>query len=220
MKLCAAKTRAGGRCKQPALLSGRCRFHGGKSLKGIASPTFKTGVRSRYMPRNLGARFREAMNDPALLKLDQDVAVVEAQLLELLRKFEEPGPEWEQAARLFAETDAAIISGDGATANARRAELKDLLTKGCGQSELRRGVLELIEQRRRLIDSIRKHEVQSAEIITLTEAQVLFSGMAHLVREHVKDKQALRAIAEGFAKLTQGPVALPEPEAGGDPGEE
>jgi hypothetical protein len=68
--------------------------------------------------------------------------------------------------------------------------------------------VQLIEQRRRLVDSIRRHEVQSAEVVTLTEAQVLFSGMAHLVREHVKDKQALRAIAEGFAKLTQGPVAL------------
>ena len=31
---CGAKTRTGGRCKQPAMANGKCRLHGGKSLSG------------------------------------------------------------------------------------------------------------------------------------------------------------------------------------------
>ena len=222
MKLCAAKTRAGGRCKQPALLSGRCRWHGGKSLKGFASATFKTGLRSKYMPQGLGRRFSAAMRDPELLRLEKDVGLVEARLLELIQRVDKSGAAqlWANVQGAFAEFQEALHGGDKATVSVALNELGDRINRGAADWQTWGEIMQVIEQRRKLIDSIRKHEVQSAEIVTLTEAQVLFSGMAHLVREHVKDKQALRAIAEGFAKLTQGPVALPEPEAGGDPGEE
>ena len=39
--------------------------------------------------------------------------------------------------------------------------------------------------------------------IPLDTARELFTGLAHLVREHVKDREALRAIAEGFRALTE-----------------
>lgn len=181
--------------------SKRCRKHGGKSLKGIASATYKHGLRSKYMPRNLGARFHEAMNDPALLKLDQDVGLVEAQLLEALRKFEEPGADWARARRLFAEMDAAILAGDGMAANARRAELKNLIATGCAEAHTRQELLDLIEHRRRLIDSIRKHEVQAQEILTLQQAQVLYSGLCHIVRREVQDRKVLHRISEAFVRL-------------------
>ena len=40
---CGAKTRSGGSCRQPAMLNGRCRLHGGKSLSGSAHGRFKHG---------------------------------------------------------------------------------------------------------------------------------------------------------------------------------
>ena len=44
---CGAKTRAGGRCKQPAMKNGRCRLHGGKSLSGIQHGRYKHGRNTR-----------------------------------------------------------------------------------------------------------------------------------------------------------------------------
>lgn len=44
---CAAKTRAGGRCKQPAMKNGRCRLHGGKSLSGKQHGQYKHGRYTR-----------------------------------------------------------------------------------------------------------------------------------------------------------------------------
>jgi hypothetical protein len=48
---CNAKTRAGGLCQNAPMANGRCRMHGGKSLRGIASPRYKHG---RYSKDVLG----------------------------------------------------------------------------------------------------------------------------------------------------------------------
>ena len=44
---CGAKTRAGGRCRQPAMKNGRCRLHGGKSLSGKQHGRYKHGHYTR-----------------------------------------------------------------------------------------------------------------------------------------------------------------------------
>jgi len=209
-KRCGAKNRQGNPCRAWALANGRCKFHGGLNPKGIASPHWKNGLRSKYMPQGLGKRFSAAMSDPELLRLEKDVGLVEARLLELIERVDRSGAAqlWANVQGAFAVFQEALHGGDKATVSVALNELGDRINRGAADWQTWGEIMQVIEQRRRLIDSIRKHEVQSAEIVTLTEAQVLFSGMAHLVREHVKDKQALRAIAEGFAKLTQGPVAL------------
>jgi hypothetical protein len=48
-RLCGAKCRGKNkRCRQPAMLNGRCKLHGGLTPLGIASPHFKHGRRSKY----------------------------------------------------------------------------------------------------------------------------------------------------------------------------
>ncbi len=60
-KSCGARTRSGGRCKNLAMHpAGRCRMHGGKSLRGLASPRYKHGKYSKdtlaQLTRAAGAR--------------------------------------------------------------------------------------------------------------------------------------------------------------------
>ena len=51
---CGAKNRQGNPCqKWPIRGRNRCRNHGGKSLIGTASPSFKNGKHSKLLPRNL-----------------------------------------------------------------------------------------------------------------------------------------------------------------------
>lgn len=57
-RTCGAKTRSGGRCKNLAMYpAGRCRMHGGKSLRGLASPRYKHG---RYSKDTLAMLTRAA----------------------------------------------------------------------------------------------------------------------------------------------------------------
>ena len=61
---CGARTRAGGACCQPAMRNGRCRQHGGMSLRGLSHPNTKHGRRSKYLPHGLIAEVEDRMGRP------------------------------------------------------------------------------------------------------------------------------------------------------------
>src|SRR4051794_509990 len=92
--ICGAKTRSGGRCRAiPIQPSGRCRLHGGASLRGLAAPAWKSGRHSAYLPTDLRARYLRARGDPELLSLKDDLSLVDARIGELLgRLTPEPRP--------------------------------------------------------------------------------------------------------------------------------
>ena len=55
---CGAKNRQGNPCqKWPIKGRNRCRNHGGKSLRGVDSPSFKNGRYSKLLPRDLLGRY-------------------------------------------------------------------------------------------------------------------------------------------------------------------
>src|SRR5215218_3731776 len=82
--LCGAKTRSGGECRQPAMANGRCRMHGGRSPRGVAHPSFKTGRFSRSIPSRLSQSYEEALADPRKLELADELAVIVARNREML----------------------------------------------------------------------------------------------------------------------------------------
>jgi hypothetical protein len=61
MSRCTAKAKGTGkRCKFPAVKDGnKCRYHGGLSLRGSASPTFKHGLYSKYAKKELADKVEE-----------------------------------------------------------------------------------------------------------------------------------------------------------------
>lgn len=205
-KICGANKRGGrGICRSTFVCAnGRCRLHGGKNLRGIASPTFKHGRYSKYMPQGMGERFREALADPQMLALDKDVAIVEARLTELLSGLGEAGAGWKAVVDWKDKLLQARASGDGATLTAALNGLVAAITSGNGERERWTEIGELVEGRRKLIDSIHKHEVQAREVMTLDRAMALFTAISHTVRQNVHDRESLRRISEQFARLMQG----------------
>lgn len=92
-RVCGAKTRSGKPCRKRAVRGmRRCRNHGGASLVGIANPNWKHGRYSSYLPRNLAKRYREAVTDPSLVSVVDELALVVARqqcLLEQLKGIED-----------------------------------------------------------------------------------------------------------------------------------
>ena len=83
-KICGAKTRSGKPCRTYPMANGRCRIHGGKSLKGIASPRFKTGKYSKYLPEKVRTRYLATIVDKDLISLRDEIALNDVYLIELL----------------------------------------------------------------------------------------------------------------------------------------
>src|SRR5687768_4708276 len=84
--LCRAHSKQTGQpCKQRPV-PGRelCHYHGGRNPRGIAHRNWQGRGYSVDLPTRLGDRFRLALEDPALLELGSEVALVRARLGELL----------------------------------------------------------------------------------------------------------------------------------------
>src|SRR6187399_1656871 len=94
--VCGAKTRQGDTCQRPGMPNGRCHLHGGKSLGGVASPSFTTGKYSKYLPTRMLDRYHEAAEDHELIALREDVALLDARIADMLQRVDtgESGEIW------------------------------------------------------------------------------------------------------------------------------
>src|SRR5579864_3094582 len=87
-KQCAATSKTTGkRCTQPVAPGHRvCRYHGGKTPSGVASPHFKHGERTKVMGPSLAEAYQAVMNDPELLSSRRNAALAEVRILMLLEQ--------------------------------------------------------------------------------------------------------------------------------------
>lgn len=70
---------------------GRCRMHGGTALTGPASPAYKDGTRSTYIPARLAADYWQSQGDPEKLALKHEISFWYAREQELSRRIDQGG---------------------------------------------------------------------------------------------------------------------------------
>jgi hypothetical protein len=83
---CSAYARSSGQQCRQAVVPGRnvCHYHGGKTPRGIDAPNYRGRGYSKDIPTRLADRFKQALDDPQLLELSGEVALVDSRLGELL----------------------------------------------------------------------------------------------------------------------------------------
>jgi hypothetical protein len=202
MRLCGAKTKSGGTCKQPALPNGRCHYHGGRTPSGIASPHYKDGRYSKAIPARLAARYEEAADDPTLLQLGHDVALVDARLADLLNRVDngESGQLWKKVDEAF--TQYRRLKGDTRKGPEAFTILSDTIEAGVSDYAAWSEISSLLEQRRKLVESERKRLVEMQQMLTIQQAMTLIGSLTGIIRRHVTDRNALAAIQAELIQLT------------------
>lgn len=206
---CGAKTRTGEPCKAKAMDNGRCRMHGGATPSGIASPHYKTGGRSKYLPARLAARYNDARNDPDLLTLHNDVATVDTRLSELLERVSDDDPRvlWEQAKALLNRLEDAQKRGSReqvTLVDDLRAVIADGIANPNGATW--RDIFDILETRRRLVDSEVKRQQILQQMIPAESAVLLIGLIESIIKRHVTDPAQLAAIAKDVGQLATQPV--------------
>lgn len=203
MPPCGAKTRSGEPCKRPAMANGRCYTHGGKSLAGIASPSFKTGRYSRYMPKRLLDRYEAAISDKELLVLRDEIALVEVRVTDLLAALSPEAGEdaWREAQSCNEQLQSALQARDAVAARTAAVALARALQPGKEEKEIWGEITRLTDLRRKLVEAERGRLVELSQMITAEQAMMLVVAISHLVRQHVSDPEALRAISDGIRSL-------------------
>ena len=194
--MCGAKNRQGKPYRGPK----SCKFHGGKSLRGAASPSFKNGSRSRSfaasLPPKLRDKFETALADPELLSLRSYVALLDARVADAIERYCESDAAqfrdrlqklWKQLEQANAEKDiervAELLKGVGEVIRLGAAEEE-------AWSEVAAAIKDLVavttQENRRLVDM--------GMMLNVEQAMALVVTLHFVVAEHVKDKSVLNAI--------------------------
>ena len=217
-KRCGAKTRNGGTpCKSWGMSNGRCRLHGGKTPKGIASANWKHGRYSKYMPTGLLDRYEEGRADPELLALDDEIALVRSRLSVLLEKLDfapDSGSTWvilrkdlelfESAQRLA----SSLPEGDERTEKMREVsrlfeQLKLTIKRGAAEWAAWREIITLTDQVKRLTESEQKRRIAGEYILGLQDEMMLFDYTVKLINDIVSDPREKARISEGLHQLSR-----------------
>lgn len=202
--LCGAKTRSGTPCRRaPAAGRTRCRLHGGATLQGIASPTFKGGRYSKYIPARLSERYHEAVADPELLAQREEIALLDGRLADLLTHVDsgEAKTLWEQARKATDKMLRAFESNDLGSMHVGILELDRLIGSGLADHEAWYEIHAVIDQRRKLAESERKRLIEMQQMVKADQAMALAGALLASVKANVTDRATLAAIQLEFNRL-------------------
>lgn len=198
MPQCQAKAKSTGiQCQRSAVAGKRvCTVHGGLTPGGIASANYKTGKYSKYLPDKLASRYEAAANDPNLLELNHEIGLMDMRLTSLLERVNhgETGLLWQDVGKLWQqykdkpESDTTI-------------KIDTLIKKGHDDYQAWGEIGNVIEQRRKLVESERKRLVEAQQYVTAVQAMTLIGNVLAIIKDNVTDRPTLQAISQGINQL-------------------
>lgn len=207
--------------------NGRCRFHGGLTPTGIARPNHNPRTyRGADLPEKLAARFMAGIDDPELLSLRNEMALVDARTVQLVEKLPT-----EESAAAWAAIASAIIDGTTAlerltTTNddddrAREAamirsafdRLARAQTLAASERSIWGEIVAHIEVRRRLADTDRRREEALGVTLTLRQGMTLIGALLTTISEEIADPAVKYRVAQRLGTLLAiaAPGIAPEP---------
>lgn len=211
--ICGAKKKDGTPCQSTQIMgnTGRCRLHGGKSPAGMASPNFRHGRHSKYLPARLAAKFAEAEADPTLYDLRSEVALVDTRLGELLERVEnrDSAEIWKQLDGAYQDVRKALFSdkSDEKAVLFALGNLEKLIGQGLGDWATWKEIGGMVEQRRKLVESERTHQKQMQMMVSIDQMMLAVGAIMSSIKDHkdkVLDQSALTSISQKIDALLGG----------------
>lgn len=203
MAQCTATAKSTGeRCKRPTVNgTTKCRFHGGMSLRGAASPTFKDGSRSKYAPVQIANRYEEALDDPRLMDLTSNIALREAfirERLEALDNAPDPAQVWQDMTKQLNALEVAYSQADSVKmAQALRA-MRSLISERTRYHKTRNEIEGALDSQSKDIEREKRLKLQGEHAASADEiAFIMKSMMGYFTQEFMDDRKRLNK-ALGF----------------------
>jgi len=212
-RVCGANLRRkpGQTCQQrPLKNSKRCRIHGGKSLKGISSATYKHGRYSMVLPENIRKRYEAARKDPELLSHQAELRLIDAHLADLLQQMKDTnGPNVVRRAReAWKDLQAAQANHDNEGTAKAFDTLGEVLTKKDGNTIGWSEVRDVVDLRRKILETETRRLKDSEATLTMEQGLTMIGFLNNAIRKAVNAhttvdiaKRILVEISRDFGRL-------------------
>lgn len=197
-QICGAKTSKGTPCRKPPKPGkNRCKLHGGNNLSGIAHPNYKDGRYTNDIPARLVENYEAAKNDPNLLSVRDDMALLEARIRDLLKRVDsgESGRLWRQLRETYQAFRRATNAGEDDEAKRLLSEIGQLINAGYQDAQAWTEIENTIERKRKLGADERKRLVEMEQMIQTDRMLLVAGALVDAVRKHVSDRDILNAIS-------------------------
>lgn len=206
MAQCTAKSkRTQQRCTRPACKGMNvCFQHGGGTPKGIASPHFKHGKRSKYMPENLAAKYQEAIADPDLGSLLRNIALNEAFIREKLEALNEGGDSaeaWEIIAKALKDLSTHLNNEDYGKVLITVEIMKDIVSDRQRYHMAVTEIQETLAEQRKDLKVKADIELKEQNAVSVTSLMNFIGAIVTLINQVVPENDRRAAISEGIRKL-------------------
>lgn len=153
------------------------------------------------------ATYESAKLDPELLALQDEVALIDSRLIDLMKRVDtgESGATWKAVGDKFRAYQSALHSGkkdSEAEASDLLHDLHMLIVDGATDEAAWSEIRSVVNQRVRIVESERKRLVEMQQMVGADQAMLLVRALVSAVREHVRDPAILRAITDDLGRLT------------------
>lgn len=204
---CTAKSkRSGERCLKDAMIGREvCHIHGGKTPKGSASPHFKTGAHSKYLPARLAAIYEDIENDLEVNILSRNLKLREMFLrekLEMLDDAPDSAKAWAELRSIADEMEKAFENDNLGLVKISLMQIDRLINNmeayHMAVDEIRR---DLGEQRK---DTQAKAAItaRGENAVTVPELMAFMGAFMHSIAQIVSNPKELQEIENAAIRLT------------------
>lgn len=195
------------RCeKSPMVGRERCRFHGGATPRGVASPHFRHGRFSKNLPTRMISDYERALADPEMVAHREDIALLDARLEDVLRRVDsgESGQVWKELRSEWQRFTTARANQDGAEMASALEEVGRRIGQGYGDYVAWGEVRSILEQRRKMAASERDRLIKAQLMMPIEKAMALMGGIEAILKTHINDPVLLMNIGNDILRLTAG----------------
>lgn len=199
-KICGARTASGMPCRRKPLENGRCKYHGGMTLKGVESPNFKHGRLSKYLPVKLAKKWEDLSEDMDRLSLKNEIGILDVRLAELVERSGElkGKQDWKYLRTLFNKYLQAQKSGETDTELSALRDMEAMIEAEMEDYNLWGEIENLTDKRRKLVESERKKMLESEQYVPIEQVMVLIGALTDIVTQEVREEEAIRKISRRF----------------------
>ena len=187
----------------------RCKAHSDHLKRGVENLQWRTGRYSKSLPSMLGVMYEEAQDDPSLMELRDDVALLDTRINNILAQLSEDtgGARWVSLKTLLKQYNIQVKSKQTDLANATWFELMDLVDEGVQEVETWNEVKSTMEQKRRMVETEQKRLAAMNLVLPIEKVMALVGYVAAIVKENVTDIDALAKIASELDRVVSFPVS-------------